>query len=91
MRYPITDKMKEDAFLMITDATIRRWCGPEWRIGASRRTRAASSLSELQARHESGIPLKAKEFSGLGKVFLVNGQVQSSKYGNLAFSNQSKN
>ena len=85
MRYPITDKMKEDAFLMITDATIRRWCGPEWRIGASRRTRAASSLSELQARHESGIPLKAKEFSGLGKVFLVNGQVQSSKYGNLAF------
>ena len=44
---------------MITDATIRRWCGPKWRIGASRRTRALL-LAELQARHESGSPLQAK-------------------------------
>ncbi|MBT3666157.1 MAG: hypothetical protein HN548_01660 [Opitutae bacterium] len=84
-RYPITPDNKEDAFLMITDATIRRWCGPEWRIGASRRTRAAAVIAELQARHESGSPLNAKEFPELGKVSLNNGQVQSSKFGNLSF------
>ena len=84
-RYQVTPDNKEDAFLMITDATIRRWCGPEWRIGASRRTRAASALAELQARHESGSPLNTKEFPELGKVSLINGQVQSSKFGNLSF------
>ena len=84
-RYQITQGNKEDAFLMITDATIRRWCGPEWRIGASRRTRAAAAIAELQARHESGTPLNAKEFPELGKVSLINGQVQSSKFGNLSF------
>ena len=47
---------------MITDATIRRWCGPEWRIGASRRTRAAAAIAELQARHESRSPLNEQEF-----------------------------
>ena len=84
-RYPIIREGKEDAFLMITDATIRRWCGAEWRIGASRRTRAASALAELQARVESGAPLKAKEFPELGKVSVLDGVVQSSKFGNLTF------
>ena len=84
-RYQITPGNKEDAFLMITDATIRRWCGPKWRIGASRRTRAAAALAELQARHESGAPLNAKEFSELGKVSLIKGQVQCSEFGNLSF------
>ena len=27
-RYPITPESSEDAFLIITDSTIRRWCGP---------------------------------------------------------------
>lgn len=84
-RYPIIPEGKEDAFLIITDATIRRWCGAEWRIGASRRIRAASSLAELQARVESGAPLNAKEFPKLGKVSVINGVVQSSKFGNLTF------
>ena len=84
-RYPITPTTKEDAFLMITDATIRRWCGPEWRIGASRRTRAASEISELQARRESGNPLNTKQFPELGKISVINGLVQSSNFGNLAF------
>ena len=84
-RYQIAPNNKEDAFLMITDATIRRWCGPEWRIGASRRTRAAAAIAELQARHESGSPLNTKEFPELGKVSLINGQVQSSKFGSLSF------
>ena len=39
----------ESAFLVLSDATIRRWCGPRWRIADSRRTRAAAALAELQA------------------------------------------
>jgi len=47
-RYPLGDK-RETALLLITDATIRRWCGPRWRIATSRRTRAAAMLAEIQA------------------------------------------
>lgn len=36
---------------MLSDATIRRWCGPQWRIADSRRTRAAAVLADLQAGH----------------------------------------
>ncbi|MBN2580901.1 MAG: hypothetical protein JXB10_18085 [Pirellulales bacterium] len=39
----------ETAFLFLSDATIRRWCGPRWRIATSRRTRDAAVLDELQA------------------------------------------
>ena len=84
-RYPIIPQTKEDAFLIITDATIRRWCGPEWRIGASRRTRAASAMAEIQARKESGSQLNTEEFPELGRVSFINGRVQSSRFGNLAF------
>jgi hypothetical protein len=84
-RYLRSTEVEEQAFLMVTDAAIRRWCGPAWRIGASRRTRAAAALSELQARHEAGKKLQSKEFPELGKVSLVAGKVQSSKYGNLGF------
>src|SRR5439155_10295053 len=49
-RYPRGDT-NESAFIILTDATIRRWCGPRWRIGDSRRTRAAAILGDLQARN----------------------------------------
>jgi hypothetical protein len=49
-RYPRGDA-GEKGFLILTDATIRRWCGPVWRIADSRRTRAAAALAELTARH----------------------------------------
>ena len=32
----------ESAFLFLSDATIRRWCSPRWRIGSSRRVRDAA-------------------------------------------------
>ncbi|MFP6855139.1 MAG: hypothetical protein VB980_05090, partial [Opitutales bacterium] len=76
---------EEKAFLMVSDAALRRWCGPRWRIAASRRTRAAAALSELQARKIAGKPLDAQNFGQLGKVSLVNDQVHSSIYGNLRF------
>ncbi|MDY0167233.1 MAG: hypothetical protein RBS80_11865 [Thermoguttaceae bacterium] len=40
---------QETAFLFLSDATIRRWCGPKWRIAASRRTRDAAVMADLQA------------------------------------------
>jgi len=45
----------ESAFLVLTDATIRRWCGPKWRIANSRRTRAAAAMTALQAAHFDGL------------------------------------
>jgi len=43
-RYPRGER--EDAFVVVTDATIRRWASPRWRIAGSRRTRAAAWLAE---------------------------------------------
>jgi len=42
---------EESALLVLTDATIRRWAGPQSRIGDSRRIRAAAAMAEIQARH----------------------------------------
>ncbi len=47
-RYP-RGKSDETGFLMLTDGAIRRWCGPRWRILASRRIRASAALAEIQA------------------------------------------
>lgn len=47
-RYPRSDA-SETALLVLSDDTIRRWCGPRWRIATSRRTRAVALMSELQA------------------------------------------
>ena len=84
-RYLRPPAQHEHTFVLISDATIRRWCGPEWRIGASRRTRASSELAELQARHESSSALHLKDFPELGKVKIINGRVHSPRFGNLAF------
>ncbi|MDX2177437.1 MAG: hypothetical protein SF028_13305 [Candidatus Sumerlaeia bacterium] len=34
----------EDALVVLSDPAIRKWTGPEWRIGQSRRLRAAAGL-----------------------------------------------
>ncbi len=49
-RYKLGDP-SESAMLFISDATIRRWCGPRWRIASSRRTRDAAVLTHWQAEH----------------------------------------
>ncbi|MFT3684563.1 MAG: hypothetical protein QM783_06470 [Phycisphaerales bacterium] len=41
----------ETVFAVLSDATIRRWCGPVWRIADSRRVRAAALLSDATAQH----------------------------------------
>jgi hypothetical protein len=91
-RYAIDGK-GAGGFLVITDAAIRRWCGARWRIAASRRTRAAAALSELQAvliaagKSKANINQAAKdrELEWLGQLEVENGQVVSAKYGSLRF------
>jgi hypothetical protein len=92
-RYARGDK-SETAFIVLTDATIRRWCGAKWRIADSRRTRAAAVLSDLQAAHlgelvsgkVSGQPLSPRvNLSDAGEFQLTPAGVSSSTYGGLDF------
>ncbi len=51
-RYPLGAE-EESAFLILTDATIRRWGSPRWRIGAARRTQAAARMADAIAKNEA--------------------------------------
>ncbi|MBW8034959.1 MAG: hypothetical protein FVQ79_04810 [Planctomycetes bacterium] len=92
-RYKLGDD-QETALLVLTDAAIRKWCSPKWRIAASRRLRAGAVMAQLQARHLD--ELKAanvkparlildKPIHGAGDIFLTAGGISSSVYGNLEF------
>lgn len=92
-RYKLGDA-DETAFLFLSDATIRRWCGPRWRIADSRRVRDLGVLAELQA--ENITKLAAKDFtpgpiqtslvlSTSGEVRLEADGVRSSSVGSLEF------
>ncbi len=92
-RYPRGDA-DESALLVLTDATIRRWCGPRWRIGSSRRVRAAAALGEVQARNlprivieeTKGVTPQAPAGSiDLGRLELTRSGVRSETFGTLAF------
>jgi len=85
---------EETAFFMLSDAALRRWCGARWRICASRRTRAAAFMSELQARYTDALtrgevkpgPLPDKmPLPDSGELALDSGGVISSVYGTLEF------
>lgn len=49
-RYP-HDAPQEDAFVILSDPAIRRWCGPLWRIAHARGLEAAAVMSQVQAKH----------------------------------------
>lgn len=40
----------EHAFVILSDATIRRWCGPRWRIGSARQLRELATMMELTSQ-----------------------------------------
>ena len=91
-RYP-RGQTDETALLVVTDGAIRRWCGPRWRILASRRARAAASLAEIQAASlvqiasgplGPGVQLP-DQLDGIGEVSISTKGVSSSVYGNLEF------
>jgi hypothetical protein len=92
-RYARND-VKETAFLVLTDATIRRWCGPRWRIADSRRTRAAAVMSELQAAHltelaagktTNAVLTSDFKLPDAGELRLTRAGVTSATYGTLNF------
>lgn len=91
-RYPLGDK--ETAFLFLSDATIRRWCSPRWRIADSRRTRDLAVLAELQAANLPQLvdgkstpgPIRTDlRFSTSGEVRLTADGVASETFGSLTF------
>jgi hypothetical protein len=84
----------ETALFVLSDQTIRRWCSPRWRIGDSRRTRAAAVMSDLQSAHAKEIalasaepqPLKPEQtLPGLESLSLEKDGVASPTYGSLQF------
>lgn len=90
-RYP-RGEADESALVFLSDATIRRWCGPRWRIADSRRVRAASELAELQAEQLDRLAVgKAaalyvdKPLDELGELRLSGGNVHSATMGSLEF------
>lgn len=92
-RYARKDK-DETAFLVLSDATIRRWCSPRWRIADSRRTLAAGVLAELTAAHFAELTAGRTDGTVLpngfkaidpGQITLFRTGPSSSRYGSLAF------
>ena len=85
----------EAAFLLLTDATIRRWCGPRWRIADSRRTRVAALLADVQAQHldklvkgevtEGNRPHVDLFVQDMGEIRVDPAGAASGVYGSLAF------
>lgn len=91
-RYPLNSP-EASALLVLSDDTIRRWCGPRVRIGSSRRARAAAVLSELTARqissttHQLFLPqTDLAELISIGPVHVDGGLVNSVGFGNLGFA-----
>lgn len=92
-RYPLGD-LQESAFLFLSDATIRRWCGPRWRIGSSRRLTDVAQLNALQAEHfvklarqqiQSGPLHVDPSLAYLGELQLGPHGIWSSVYNTLEF------
>lgn len=89
-RYPLGSN-QETAFVMLSDATIRRWCSPRWRITNSRRTRAAAALAQLTAEMqdrlltEDNLLEQLQPYDQLGRTLAMPGVVQSSTFNTLKF------
>jgi hypothetical protein len=88
-RYP-RNAADETALLVISDATIRRWCGARWRIGDSRRTRAGAVMAAAATDHlDKQLAGKSgaleSPWADSGKLSLQNGLLHSDTYGASSF------
>lgn len=92
-RYPVGGE-GETGFVFLSDAAIRRWCGPEWRIGASRRLRAGAIMADVTAAHMDDLVRGLKDtvsatsdtpMRTIGELSLTPTGVRSSVYGSAAF------
>jgi hypothetical protein len=63
----------ETALLFLSDATIRRWCGPQWRIADSRRTRDLAVLSEAQAAAVPQLATGSAKFGPVESLYPLSG------------------
>jgi hypothetical protein len=82
----------EACLIVVSDATIRRWCSPQWRIADSRRTRVAAAMADLQAAHAGALALGTATPQPLEspllpneKLTLTKSGVHSATYGTLEF------
>ena len=83
------------ALIVITDAAIRRWCSPTWRISASRRTRARATLADATVQHADALLSGSIEtdtvfhsenpMPNAGTMTLTRSGVYSRQYGTLDF------
>ncbi len=92
-RYKLDDE-DESALIVLSDATIRRWCSARWRIADSRRTRAAAVLANVEAKHldklvagavEAGVVYGEFPVPGLDEIRLTARGATSATYGSLEF------
>jgi hypothetical protein len=92
-RYRLGDP-QETALVFLSDATIRRWCGPKWRIATSRQTRDLAVMTELQAANLDRIAKKTVQpgaiytdlaTANIGELSLDSSGVHSSVQGSLEF------
>jgi len=86
-RYRLGDP-NESAFVVISDATIRRWGSPCWRIGQARRRGAAVALGQWQAEWVEGRNRPSLDaFRGLlpSELDVSHRGVYSRQFGSLDF------
>ncbi len=87
-RYPRSDG---GVLVVLSDATIRRWCSARWRIGDARRQLAAARLvGATMAAAEwtvtgRGTPPPVRDDAQLGRVDAVGAVLRSSLYGTVGF------
>ena len=90
-RYSLDDK-DESALLVLSDATIRRWCGAKWRIASARRSMALAAMTEVQAlrvddllHKRADAAIKNPTSFELGTLTATSNDITSSIYGSTGF------
>jgi hypothetical protein len=82
-RYPLAEKTT--AFIFLSDAAIRRWASPAFRIGASRRVRAAAALGQATAQTLDGKELKQTYADLVGELRQNGSHIRSEIFNTLDF------
>lgn len=82
-RYPLEDAAT--AFIFLSDAAIRRWASPAFRIGASRRVRAAAVLGQATAQALDGAPVAESYTELTGELHSEGDSIRSERFNTLDF------
>ena len=82
-RYPLDEPAT--AFIFLSDNTLRRWAGPAFRIGASRRVRAAAVLGQATAQSIDGVELEQSFSDLVGQLSQGERTIHSEIFNTLEF------